>query len=334
MSPMALARRSDASPPPPEHHFRAMGSDAHVIIVGGNESMLALEIDRIEELESRGSRFRPDSEVSVLNAHSGQRVPMSADTRLLVARAVEAWRLTGGSFDPTLLDDLQRAGYDRSFEQLSHGSDLRTLLARRRTASAAACTDIVVDDCSGTLPFGMSFDAGGIGKGLAADLVATELMANGIDGVCVNIGGDLRVLGQSPDGLGWTLAVAHPLSATPIALVGLSTGAIATSSVLRRIWTLDGRARHHLIDPETGDPTESDLALASVITGEAWHAEGLAKAVLLRGRARAFDLLDVSAAALVVDHDGNVMSTQTMSAFLGDRPIPAAINFDSRMEVQ
>jgi len=96
-----------------------MGSDAHLVIVGGDDDVLIRAIARIEELENRWSRFRPDSEVSALNARTGRPVTVSADTRLLVARAVEAWRLTGGSFDPTLLDDLLRIGYDRSFEQLT-----------------------------------------------------------------------------------------------------------------------------------------------------------------------------------------------------------------------
>ena len=305
-----------------------MGSDAHLVIVGGDRSLVRRAIARIDELESRWSRFRPDSEVTALNMRSGLPMPVSADTRLLVARAVEAWHLTGGSFDPTLLDDLLRAGYDRSFEQLAADADTREVFARRQTAGASGCTAIIVADRTDTMPAGMAFDAGGIGKGLAADLVATELMAEGTRGVCVNIGGDLRVLGDSPNGAGWTLAIEHPLASSPIALVGLAAGAIATSSVLRRVWNRDGRARHHLLDPATGEPTESDAALASVIAGEAWKAEVLAKASLLRGCARAFDLLDDSAAALVVDHDGCVSTTDTFVTFTGGGPPPVSVDFD------
>jgi thiamine biosynthesis lipoprotein len=272
--------------------------------------------------------------VVALNAGAGRAVPVSADTRLLVARAVDAWRLTGGSFDPTLLDDLLRVGYDRSFEQLDESRDVREVFARRRTAYASSCTDIVVDDCSVTLPIGLAFDAGGIGKGLAADIVAAELLADGVAGACVNIGGDLRVLGDSPEGFGWTLAIEHPYSTTPIALIGLTAGAIATSSVLRRVWTRNGRTRHHLIDPATGEPSESDLALASVVAGEAWTAEVLAKGALLRGRSRAFDLLDDSMAALVVDHEGRVTATDTMSAFVDAHPLPTAIEFDLQEKLQ
>jgi len=114
----------------------------------------------------------------------------------------------------------------------------------------------------------------------------------------------------------------------------LAAGAIDTSSVLRRVWTRDGRSRHHLIDPATAEPSESDLGLASVVAGEAWTAEVLAKAALLRGTSRAFDLLDATTAALVVDHKGRVSATDSLSAFVGGHPLPTAIEFDLHEELQ
>ncbi len=310
-----------------------MGSDVHLVLVGGSPEALAGAVHRIEQLESRWSRFRPDSEVSALNNSAGRPVAVSTDTRLLVERATEAWRLTGGAFDPTVLTDLLRAGYDRSFEQLSANHfETRDGSRRNRSIDAPACTDIVVDGQAVTVPAGLGFDAGGIGKGLAADLVASELIGEGVAGVCVNIGGDLRVLGDSPCGDGWTLAIEHPLAATPIALVGLVEGAVATSSVLRRVWNRGGKQRHHLIDPSTGEPSESDVALASVIAGQAWQAEALAKAALLRGRARAFDLLDSSCASVIVDHAGIITGSDAFSTFLGSAALPASVELDHRRQ--
>ena len=311
-----------------------MGSDVHVVVVGGSVDTLDRAVERIEQLESRWSRFRADSEVTMLNNNAGRAVAVSSDTRLLVDRSIEAWRLTGGSFDPTLLDDLRRAGYDRSFESLGAESNRPAVSPRDRSIDAPGCTDIRVDAATVTIPIGIGFDAGGIGKGLAADLVATELIAEGVGGVCINIGGDLRVIGESPSGEGWTLAIEHPLSTAPIALVGLAEGAIATSSVLRRTWKLDGKTRHHLIDPATGEPSESDLALASVIAGEGWKAEVLAKAALLRGRAKAFDLIDAATAGLVVDHSGLIDASDGLSRFLGGVALPVILELDLHMEQQ
>lgn len=297
-----------------ETRWRAMGTDVHVVVVGGDRGHLALARNRIDALERRWSRFRDDSEVSLLNAADGEPTAVSADTVLLVESAQEAWRLTGGAFDPTLLHELRAAGYDRSFEQIG---------PRDRPAPAAFVhrRALVVDvEISGhviTLPRGLGFDAGGIGKGLAADLVSSLLLDAGAAGCCVNLGGDLRVRGGSPEGDGWTIGVEHPAATRPIATLGLREGAVATSTVLRRRWWIDGTERHHLIDPATGEPATSDVALATVVTGEAWMAEVLATAALLRGTARAFDLLDRHSAGLVVDHDGYLRTSERFGAFVG-----------------
>lgn len=311
-----------------EDRFRAMGSDIHLIVVGGTADMVEWARARIAVLEQRWSRFRPDSEVCLLNAAAGEPVVVTADTLLLVQRAVDAWRLTGGGFDPTLLDALVAAGYDRSFDQLHDDGAVGAPSVPRLSATRPGVTDIVIDRDAVMLPAGMGFDPGGIGKGLSADIVATEVIEAGAAGVCVNMGGDLRVLGESPTGTGWTLAIEHPRCVAPIALVGLWDGAVATSSVLRKVWTVNGRPRHHLIDPQTEQPSDSDLALASVIAGHAWTAEVLAKAVLLRGRDRAFDLLDADTAALAVDHTGGVTASDSFAAYLGGATLAEQLYFD------
>jgi thiamine biosynthesis lipoprotein len=311
-----------------ERRFRAMGSDVHIVVVGGSVDALDRAVEQIEQLESRWSRFRADSEVTTLNDNAGRAVTVSSDTRLLVDRSIEAWRLTCGSFDPTMLEDLRRACYDRSFENLGGDSNRPTVTQRNRSTDAPGCTDIIVDAATVTIPIGIGFDAGGIGKGLAADLVAAELIAEGVSGVCINIGGDLRVVGESPSGEGWTLAIEHPAANAPIALVGLAEGALATSSVLRRTWKLDGKTHHHLIDPATGEPSQSDVELASVIAGEGWKAEVLAKAALLRGRAKAFDLFDAATAGLVVDHSGLIDASVGFSRFLGGVTLPVILDLD------
>jgi thiamine biosynthesis lipoprotein len=137
------------------------------------------------------------------------------------------------------------------------------------------------------------------------------------------MGGDVRVSGVGPDGGAWTVAIEHPWATGPVALVGLAEGAIATSTTLLRTWTAGGTARHHLIDPATGEPSDTDLNLVSIVAGQAWIAEVLAKAVLLRGAERAFDLLDPSVAnALTVDRDGTVRATPGLGAHLGQARLP------------
>jgi thiamine biosynthesis lipoprotein len=189
------------------------------------------------------------------------------------------------------------------------------------------CTDIHIDGRAVGLPAGTGFDPGGIGKGLAADIVIGELQAGGVAGACVNLGGDLRVAGSNPNGDAWTIAVEHPSIDQPVALIGLHAGAVATSTTLRRRWTVDGQPRHHLIDPATGEPSASDLVLATVIAGEAWIAEVLAKAIVLRGSTRAFDIVDERhVQALTVDNAGMIRATPGFQLFAGGAPLPTELN--------
>ena len=319
-----------------ERRFRVMGSDAHLIVVGGaddgagaatehraDESLLDHAQQRLDQLEGLWSRFRPDSEVTRLTAEAGSWVDVSDETALLVRRAVEAFRVSGASFDPTVLGDMIRAGYDRSFDALAE-APARSGFSRLLHGAG----DIEVDGNRVRLPAGTGFDPGGIGKGLAADFVSAELVDLGAVGVCINVGGDLRVRGHGPAGpdQGWTVGLEHPWLDEPIALVGLLDGALATSTTLKRHWSVDGEERHHLIDPGTGRPSTSDLTLVSIIATEGWRAEVLAKAVLLRGSEHPFDLIGgTGAEAMCLDRDGRVQATDGFAAFLGGAPLPDRI---------
>ena len=304
-----------------EHRFPAMGSDAHVIVVDGPAGLEREAERRIADLERRWTRFDDTSEVSALTRHAGSPVVVSPETRELVERAVAAWRLTGGRFEPTVLGALVRAGYDRSFDELDPPRS--SPAAGPATASLsmdAGSIQIVADTVR--LPAGTGFDAGGIGKGLAADIVADELRATGAAGVCINLGGDVRVEGASPTADAWTVSVDYPARRDTIAHVGIARGAVATSTTLRRQWRVDGELRHHIIDPRTGRPSNSDLTFVSVVAGHAWMAEVLAKAIIVRGSHRPFELLEgTGAEALAVDRDGRVSGSAAIEAYLAE-PLP------------
>jgi thiamine biosynthesis lipoprotein len=262
-----------------ELHFTAMGSDVHVIVVGGHPSLPGRARRRLGELERRWSRFLSDSEITGLNAAGGRARRVSADTRTLVRKALVGHFVTGGAFDPTLLGAIRRVGYDRSFELL----DVRAV-PHPSCHLRSGADEIELDDDRGTvrIPAGVGFDPGGLGKGLAADLVAEELIADGAEGACVNVGGDLRVTGAAPDGGGWRVGVDDPGRGGSLALLSITAGGIATSSQTERRWTdPSGAGHHHLIDPVTACSAESEVLTVTVTAAEAWQAEVLTKAAIL-----------------------------------------------------
>jgi thiamine biosynthesis lipoprotein len=324
--------------------FRAMGTDVHVIVAGGPVTLLEAARELIEELELRWSRFKAGSEISRLNAHRAEPLRVSRETLALVQRALEGARITNGRYDPTVLGAVLQAGYDRSFELLADQAGPTTPASGPGTAPGAAFGPgsnprlpgapprqrhawraIAVDPVASTvtLPGGVGFDPGGIGKGYAADLVVAELLRQGAAGVCANLGGDLRVEGEPPAGRSWRVVIEHPLWRRPAATVGLRGGAVATSSRTRRAWGPSSDRRHHLIDPATGLPARGGTAAASVIAAEAWQAEVLAKALFLSGLGDGFALLDQTGSdGLLIDDDGAVHQSPGFCRFTGQLPSP------------
>lgn len=278
-----------------------MGTTAHVVVVG-DSPLVDAAFARLADLEQRWSRFIPTSELSRLNTHQGSHVVVSPETLLLLQRSIEGWQRTGGLFDPTVLPALRAAGYDRDFAAVSSRARAMEVVD---SPAAPGCAGIECDERVGTvtLPAGVELDAGGIGKGLAADIVSGELIEAGARGVLVNVGGDLRVRGEAPSGDMWDVAVEDPIAHTSVLRVELDEAAVATTSRLRRRWTTREGEMHHLIDPRTGCPSRGRYASVSVIAQEAWWAEVVAKAVIV-GSPEPAAFPDFGALVLAVDDAG------------------------------
>ena len=298
--------------------FRVMGTTAHVVVEAGTpeaaDAGVAHARARLVELERRWSRFVDTSDVSILNAANGAPVIVHPDTRLLVERAVEGWHRTGGRFDPTVLDAMCAIGYDRDFDAIDRVSPDPV----STTIPAPGCAGIVVDRVVGAvrLPHGVHFDPGGIGKGLAADLVAEELMRAGAHGVLVNVGGDLRVEGRAPGADGWVIDLEHPITGESITHVRLAGGAIASTWRTKRTWGAPGDERHHLVDPATGAPAFAGLAGTAVLAARAWWAEVLAKAAFVDGSVEGRAVLERHhVTGYLVADDGAVQEVGAAAAF-------------------
>lgn len=316
-----------------------MGTDCHVMVVGpGCERRLEAAITEIQRLEQLWSRFLAESEVSELNERAGHPVPVSGDTLTLIERAVLARNLTAGRFNPFMGRRICELGYEASFSSARSGVEAEsakpgnaaTASPKRSGASEVhpwdGCEPIVDRRRSVVaLPAGVSFDPGGIGKGLAADLVSETIMANGAWGVLVNLGGDLRVRGTPATGDRWVIQIEEPaVISGEIAVVALHEGALATSTTGRRRWGSPGQELHHLINPNTGLPNDLGPQLASVIAGDAWWAEVVATSLCATETSGALPQPEESQgdqtwAALTLDSAGAVSRVGGFAAYEVDR---------------
>ena len=278
--------------------FRAMGTEIELLVEadGAAGALDAAELE-FHRLEALLSRFREDSELSRLNRDGA--LAAGPDLCRVVGLALAARERTGGRFDPTVHNALVAAGYDRSFEQIDPWCQA-PCLAPGVAGGAASVEGTRIE-----LDAGVRLDLGGIGKGYAAERAA-EILATA--GPClVNAGGDIAVRGGR-----WPIGV--ETAAEPLTLE-LSQGGLATSGRDRRRWRRGGRELHHLIDPRTGAPAETDLLRVTVIAPDAIEAEVAAKSLFLAGSDRAAREADAAGvAAVLVTGDGRTIFAGGLAA--------------------
>ena len=291
-----------------------MGGEAQIIVVASApRQLIDIAVARVEALEQRWSRFIATSDVNRLARSGGQPVRVSADTILALTRAVSAWAATAGRFDPTVGSAMCALGYDRSFDQITSAAEPTA------SASAPGCADVSIDEATRyvSAPPGVLVDLGGIGKGLAADIVATELRTAGADGVCVNLGGDLRVTGTPPTSDCWVVAVEHPGDRhAEVARIALVEGGVATSNAEGRVWRSGTTVRRHVVDPATGRSVEP-IGAVTVVSGECWWAEVLATAATVAGAAEMSTLVPALGGEFVhVDRSGEMTESAGFGVYL------------------
>ncbi len=271
--------------------FRAMGTSCRIVAPTHELAMYGQEL--VYRLERLWSRFDAASEISQLNSADGKLCIVSPTTYELVSLAELARTATDGQFNPLMLDQLTTLGYDRSWELMPSSIERRHF--RVRPGSTAAI-ELFPEMAGVRLPAGTRFDPGGIGKGLAGDMVAAALLEGGAHSAQVELGGDVRLAGPGWGTQGWRVVIDDTDHGQGgVGTISIASGGVATSSVVRRHWRCGDIDAHHLIDAATGMPAITDLDAVTVAAPTLWWAEVAAKVALMGGAATARQFL--------ADHD-------------------------------
>jgi thiamine biosynthesis lipoprotein len=250
-----------------------------------------------------------------INSHAGQLLTISAPMAAVLRAALKAAQQTNGLVTPTILNALEAAGYDRSFEQISAAAKY----AGGKYAGDQACwRQIELDGRARTLrlPPGMRLDLGGIAKGWAADQIRRKLAQ--FSPLVVDAGGDIAVSERRAGAPPWQIGIADPRHAGQHLLVlSIRRGGVATSGRNDRQWQQGAKHQHHLIDPRSGQPAETDVLAASVVAPSALQAEISAKAILILGSRAGMAWLAArpQLAGLLVLEDGRVLVSRRLSAY-------------------
>lgn len=304
--------------------FSAMNT--HIVLAGeGEPARVARGFEHtralVAKLEARFTRFQDTSELSGLNRTSGAWFNASPEMFDLMQLAYTLHLETQGLFNPAILDALQNVGYDASMD-----------IVRARGVMPSPSHPVVLpadfhavsfhgSQRAVWLPQGMRVDLGGIAKGWIAERAA-HVLARYTDACAVNAGGDLFAIGLPPHASAWEIELEDPrTSEQTLALLRIPPGALATSSITKRIWKQGSQERHHLIDPRTGLPAATDWMSVTVIAPHATVAEVFAKALLIAGSREAMAIAaerdDVQ--FIAVDQEGKLWGSAQAGEFLNER---------------
>ena len=290
----------------------AMGVTCVATVVGIDSIDLAVRcLDLVEEFESLWSRFIPTSDISRLNSANGQPTLVDEKTLTLLHHMIAAHQATDGAYNPTRLP-LQIATGDAS----SLINDRRTELPADAAVFSQLSGIHIFHDGKVSLPRGMTLDAGGIGKGLAADLILQFALEHGAQAACINLGGDMAI--NTGDSVGWDVEILSPIDSEVILdTVRIAVGAVATSSLFARQRNGAGITSHLFTDSSAHD-TQHTVGATVIANSAAW-SEAWTKYAILSNPELAIDTLtSTGLAAMLVSANGQITQTQSWKTFTHD----------------
>lgn len=296
--------------------FRAMGCQMSVFMDSPSNSAqetLVFVPEWFETWEQALSRFRADSELSKINRQSGIPSVVSDVFWSVFELAIQTEQESMGLVTPLVLPALEMAGYNVSFEQIAEAA---YSTPEYSGYPIGRLNDLIYDASQRIiqLPFGSGLDFGGVAKGWAANQAIGRLAAFGP--ALVNAGGDIAISDFQRDGKPWVIGVMDPFEPErDLGSISVGQSGVATSGKDFRQWKQNGVFRHHIIDPRTGLPADTDLVSVTVIAQDVMAAEMAAKIVMLKGSQAGLDWLEneTDHQAILVLADARILTTEQIA---------------------
>lgn len=219
-----------------------------------------------------------DTESALFRANAGERVTLSENAAGLVQMSLDACARTGGALDVTVYPLVRLWGFTTDEYRIPEQGEIDKLLPCVGYGRLSIGEDGVF-----CLPEGMMADFGAVAKGYASDLICRMLTERGAGGATVNLGGNVRTVGEKADGSAWRIGIASPDGNGNVCVVKTGAGAVVTSGVYERYFEKDGRHYCHIIDPATGYPVDGRILSVTVIGESGFECDALSTALFVMG---------------------------------------------------
>lgn len=263
-----------------ETHFLGMDTDISITAYGKNaEEALADAQSKVTELERLWSVTDKNSDIYAINHSQGKTVNINKETENLLSFALNMAEETGGALEPTIYPALTAWGFTTGGNRIPSRGELEEIMQNVGYESV---------DLSGnkvTLPDGMELDLGAVGKGYAADEVATILKEEGVTSALLDLGGNIQLIGTKPDGDDWKIGLRDPFGETYMGVLSISDSAVVTSGNYERYFIgEDGKQYGHILNPSTGYPAENGLISVTIVAKKGKLCDALSTSLFVMGQ--------------------------------------------------
>lgn len=271
----------------------------------GNITELVLRLEE-DELSWR----IPGSTVAKLNASApGSSVSLSKELweELLLLQEVSGQ--SGGAFDITLGCLIRLWNIDGQALTDSGETQIPTEEEIDRALEQSGYNKVLLKDGCITLEGGIQLDLGAAGKGIACDRIGDYLKETDVSGAVISVGGSIITYGEKPDGSPWQVGIINPEDTSRLLGTLSLTGEwyISTSGDYERYIEADGIRYHHILDPASGYPAESNMRSVTVVAKSGTLSDALSTACFVLGLEEGMALAaHFDAETVFVDRDGNI----------------------------
>ena len=244
------------------------------------QAAVTAAIHEIQRLDAMFSVGNTDSDVTTANMQGSAIV--SDETAYLVEQSLEISRKTDGAFDITIYPVMELWGFTTKNYKVPQADELQETLKR------VSYENVSLKDHELVLKNNAQIDFGGIAKGYTSSRVMQIFKEYGIEHGMVNLGGNVQTLGTKTDGTAWRVAIQSPQGGNQyLGILETSDQAVITSGGYERYFEENGVTYHHIIDPKTGYPSDSDLTSVTIVCADGTKADALSTSFFVMGLQKA-----------------------------------------------
>jgi len=305
--------------------FNALGTEVIISAALSNDQAVFLDKAEksIKDFEKYFSRFIPGNELDKFNQAAEGKIKVSEPMFKMLEAAKQWQEFSQGTFDPTIINNLEQLGYDKSFTEIdSTESNDKLDLAKlsNEFITRPRLDKLIIFNTEVFKPANLRLDFGGFGKGYIVDQISHDIFS-GVANYWLGAGGDLLVSGSQDNQVGWRIGVQNPYEPSQEIFSLNTKGAklgIATSGIFQRQGIKDGKAWHHLIDPRTGMPVDNNILAVTAIADSAVKADILAKTVLILGETAGLEFIEKKSetAVLIFLKNGGIVFSSRVKNYL------------------